>query len=305
MELPRPASHDHGLRTGRSARTAGLAALLGGLALCLIAGCDSRVGIEGTDYSTDDPQPSASSATPTPTTSAAAAPALTPKPGELMVTVSLTKPDSDAADALTRWAMDLQTLPTDRLEDKCWTMAPQNVDSMYTDKRAILSALARPGVDDGTAITWTGPGRAPITIVAQRTDIDSGYACPRVFPAGTHPGFNDADARHTVRRYLDRLTGTPLNPADKESTHPLVCPAGPATWDPTGSGHPTAPPAALDVGMLGGLESFVDQAITSEAPRGAYIKVSAPVLTALGSQQDRTFTLKDGKQGYCIGAVAP
>ena len=184
-------------------------------------------------------------------------------------------------------------------------MAPQNVESMYTDKRAILNALAQPGVDDGTAITWTGPGRAPITVVAQRTDIDSGYACPRVFPAGTAPGFDDADARHTVRRYLDRATGSPLNPADKESTHPLVCAASPATWDPTGAGRTVAPPLAVDPGELAGVKSFADQSITSKASRGDYITVSVPVLTDDGTQQDRTFTLRAGKQGYCIGDVTP
>jgi|GEM_PF-489525 len=278
-----------------------MGALLGGLALCLIAGCDSRVGIEGTDYSTDEPQVPAA-----PTTTAPPAPLLSaPKPGELMVTVSLTKPDSDAADALTRWAMDLQMLPLDRLQDKCWTMAPQNINSMYADRRSILSTLAQPGVDDGTAITWRGAGRAPITIVAQRTDIDSGYACPRVFPADTAPNFNDADARHAVRRYLDRATGAPLDPADKESTHPLVCAASPATWDPAGTGHPTAAPLAVNLGKLAGVESFVDQAITSKAPHGDYIAVSVPVLTDAGIQQDRTFTLKAGKQGYCIGDLSP
>lgn len=303
MESPRPASYGHAPRIGRSALVRGLAVVAGGLALGLVAGCDSRVGIEGTDYSTEAPHPPASPSMSE--TSAAAAPTLTPKPGELMVTVSLTRPDSDAADALTRWAMDLQELPPSRLVDKCWTVAPQNVETMYTDKRAILNALARPGVDNGTAIVWKGPGPAPITVVAQRTDIDSGYACPRVFPAGTAPGFNDADARHTVRRYLDRAAGAPLSPADRESTHPLVCTASPATWDPTSSGRPITPPLAADPTKLGEVTSFVDQSITSRAPRGDYITVSAPVVTDAGTQQDRTFTLRAGKQGYCIGDVTP
>ncbi|WP_067884971.1 hypothetical protein [Nocardia vaccinii] len=301
MKFPRPASRGR-LRY----------ALAGGLALIatgLVAGCDSRVGIEGTDYRADEPQaPVASSTSASPTTAAAtaaAAPALPkPKPGELAVTVSLTKRDSAAADALTRWAMDLQSVSPARLQAKCWTVAPQNVQSMYTDKNAILSALARPGVDDGTAITWQGAGRGAVTVVAQRTDIDTGYACPRVFQAGTTPTFNDADARHTVRRYLDRVTGTPLAAADKESTHPLRCAATPGTWDPTGTGRATTPPLAAEPGKVDDVQSFVDRSLTSAALRGPYLTVSASVLTTDGVEQTRTFTLKSGKQGYCIGDVS-
>ncbi|WP_157120857.1 hypothetical protein [Nocardia miyunensis] len=300
MKFPRPATRGR-LRY----------ALAGGLALIatgLVAGCDSRVGIEGTDYSADEPPaPVSSSATsPTPQSAdAAAAPILPkPKPGELEVTVSLTKPDSDAADALTRWAMDLQSTSTARLQAKCWPLAPQNVQSMYTDKKAILAALARPGVDDGTAITWRGTGRGAVTVVAQRTDVDAGYACPRVFAAGTTPTFNEADARHTVRRYLDRVTGTPLDPADKEATHPLRCAATAGTWDPTGAGRATTPPLAAEPGKLDDVQSFVDQSLTSETLRGSYVSVSASVLTTDGAEQTRTFTLKSGKQGYCIGDVS-
>ncbi|MBY8858723.1 hypothetical protein K7711_19775 [Nocardia sp. CA2R105] len=297
MKFPRPASRGR-LRY----------ALAGGLTLIatgLVAGCDSRVGIEGTDYNTDEPPAAASTAPTTPSAAAAAAPVLPkPKPGELAVTVSLTKPDSDAADALTRWAMDLQSAAPTRLQAKCWTLAPQNVQSMYTDKKAILSALARPGMDDGTAITWQGTGRGAVTVVAQHTDIATGYACPRVFQAGTTPTFNDADARHTVRRYLDRVTGTPLDPADKETTHPLRCTAATGTWDPTGAGRTTTAPLASEPGKLDDVQSFVDQSLTSGTLRGSYVTVSASVLTTGGVEQTRTFTLKSGKQGYCIGDVS-
>jgi hypothetical protein len=200
--------------------------------------------------------------------------------------------------------MDLQTLPTAKLQRKCWTVAPQNVQSMYTDTPAILAALARPGVDDGTEITWQGTGRGAVALVAQRTDIATGYACPRVAPAGTTPSFNDADARHTVRRYLDRVTGSPIDPADKESTHPLRCAATPGTWDPTGEGRATTPPLATESAALDDVQSFVDQSLTSAALRGPYVSVTASVLTSAGTEQTRTFTLKSGKQGYCIGDVS-
>ncbi|MQY22369.1 hypothetical protein [Nocardia macrotermitis] len=295
MKFPRPASRAQ-LRN----------ALAGGLALIaagLVAGCDSRVGIEGTDYTTDTPHTAATTTTSTPAATAAAVPvAPKPKPGELLVTVSLTKPDSAAADALTAWAMDLQSLSPARLQAKCWTLAPQHVQSMYTDKKAILTALARPGVDDGAAITWQGTGHGAVTVVAQRTDIDTGYACPRVYTAGATPAFDETDARHTVRRYLDRVIGKPLDPADKETTHPLRCAAGAANWDPDGTGAPVPAPLT-GLKALENIRSFDDQSLSSTTLRASYVSVEATVATTDGVEQTRTFTLKSGKQGYCIGAV--
>lgn len=270
------------------------------LAMGLLAACDSKVGIKGTDYDTGEPAPARPSSSSSP-----AAPTPAAAPGELSVTVTLKTRDPEAADALTRWAMDLQQLPTPALERRCWTMAPRNVETMYADKQAILAALTQPGTDDGTAITWKSPATAAdgVTVVAERADIATGYACPRVFPAGTEPGFDDADARHTVRRYLARLSGSPLDPADRPGSYPLVCAASPATWDPTGTGRPTAPPLATEPDKLTGVQSFVDQSITSRSVRGDYIAVSVPVTTAAG-RQDRTFTLRSGEQGYCIGDVS-
>ncbi|MBF6173500.1 hypothetical protein [Nocardia blacklockiae] len=278
-------------------------ALLAGLATLAVSagtGCDSRVGIEGTDYDSGASDGTA--------TTAAAASTTPPVAGAVAVTVSLESPDSAAADALTRWAIDLQEAPRSTLVDKCWSMAPRNVETMYADEQAILAALAEPGVDQGTAVVWQSPAgtasRAAVTVVAQRADIATGYACPRVFTAGAEPGFTDADARHTVRRYLARATGKPLDPADQEATHPLVCAASPATWDPTGSGRGTTPPLAAEPNKLTGVRSFVDESITSDQLRGEYLSVSAPVTTTAGGQQDRTFTVRATDQGYCIGDVS-
>ncbi|BCK52325.1 hypothetical protein [Nocardia wallacei] len=285
MKCPRPASRERRRRAGRGALLAGLAAF----AVATATGCDSRVGIEGTDYA-DGGESAAATLT--------AAQPVTPAAGETAVTVSLESADSAAADALTRWAIDLQELPQARLVDKCWTMAPRNVETMYTDKQAVLAALAEPGVDDGTAIVWKGPAA---TVVAQRSDIATGYACPRVFPSGSEIGFTDADARHTVRRYLARAAGTPLDPADREATHPLVCAAG---WDPTGSGRSAVPPLVTNPNKLTGVKSFVDDSITSEQLRTGYLTVSAPVTDATGTQQERTFTVKATDRGYCVGDVS-
>ncbi|MCM6776878.1 hypothetical protein NDR87_23310 [Nocardia sp. CDC159] len=267
------------------------------LSVGLLTGCDSVVGIEGSD----SPQRPRDTRPHTATSIAAAVPSPGTAPGYSSVTVALATPDPAAADALTRWAMDLQSASPQTLQKRCWTMAPRNVDSMYADKQAILDALRQVGVDDGTRIVWQNP-RAGVSVVAQRTDIATGYACPRVVPTGAEV-FDDADARHTVRRYLARLTGNPIDPADKETTHPLVCAAG-VGWDPTGAGRTAAAPLASAPGKLGPVRSFVDDSLTSQPLRGDYTTVSVPVTGASGAQRERTFTLKSGERGYCIGDVS-
>ncbi len=298
MERPRPAvweSIRHSAQFTRIALVAGIAVVSAGL----LTGCDSRAGIEGTDWSKEPP----ATRTPSSTSVAAAVPTpvVTARPGEVAVTVALAGPDPAAADALTRWAMDLQQAPQPTLERRCWTLAPRNIAAMYADKQAILAALAQPGVDDGTQIVWKN-ARQNISVVALREDIDSGYACPRVVPTGGDT-FNDADARHTVRRYLSRLRGTPLDPADTETAHPLLCAAG-TSWDPTGSGRTAAAPLATDPNKLGPVRSFVDDSLSSQALRGDYLTVSVPVTSTTGAQRERTFTLKSDERGYCIGDVS-
>jgi hypothetical protein len=132
-----------------------------------------------------------------------------------------------------------------------------------------------------------------------------------VYPAGTGDdqaggvtGFTEADARHTVRRYLARLAGRPLDPADVEATHPLLCAASPATWDPAGSGEPAAPPLASDPSRVVTLKSFADQAITSRTLRTGYVAVTAQVTDATGALQNPAFTLKATGRGYCIGDIS-
>ena len=282
-------------------RTGGLAVL----AVGILAGCDSAVGIEGTDYHRTDPAPETSQSS----TPRQAAPATPAAPPESAVTVALATADPDTTAALSRWAADLQRLTPAELEAKCWAIAPQNVDTMYTDKAAIVAALAEPGTDSGSAVTWKSPATADtaITVVAQRADIESGYACPRVYPAGTETGFgtygaaHTADARHVVRRYLARLTGAPVNPADEESTHPLICAAGDA-WDPNGTGAATQAPAAANPNQLPTPTAFADQSISSTALNSTYLSISANV-TAGGTQQERTYTVQATDDGYCIGDI--
>ena len=214
--------------------------------------------------------------------------------------MALATPDPDTAAAVGRWAADLQAMPPAQLAQKCWTIAPQDVESMYADKQAVLSALARPGVAEGPTVVWGGTDDAA-TVVAQRADIATGYACPRIARPGTQIEYTPADARHVVRRYLARRTGRPLDPADQEGSHPLVCPASPATWDPTGSGAPGVPPLATDPDAFGPVRSFVDESITSEQRSPGYLAVSAQVTDDNGMQRQHTFTVAQTERGHCLG----
>ncbi|WP_227978917.1 hypothetical protein [Nocardia spumae] len=288
---------------GAAMRAGGLAVVVAGI----LAGCDSQVGIEGSDYHRDD---SPSATTRSATAAASASPAASAPMIDSPVTVALVTADAQATDAVGRWAADLQRLTPAELEAKCWTMAPRNVDTMYADKSAILSALAQPGSDNGTALVWKSASAAadPVTVVAERADIATGYACPRVHPAGTEVGFGTsseaqtADARHIVRRYLARTSGHPLEAADQESTHPLLCTTDTA-WDPSGAGRTARAPLATNPNKLPDPTAFSDQSLSSTALNSTYLSITATV-TAGGSQQERTYTVKATDQGYCIGDVS-
>ncbi|MFI6870958.1 hypothetical protein [Nocardia sp. NPDC050406] len=264
--------------------------LLGGLAViaaAVSAGCDSAVGIPG-----DGSEPATTTgATTTADTATTGANAPGDTPGN---------PVSEAG--LAAWAADLRTGDLDSLEQKCWTMAPLNVRGMYAESAPILAALEQPGAHNGTTTVWKGPA---VTVVAPDRALATDYACPYVFPAGTEVAYNDADARHTVRRYLSRLIGEPIDPADTEAAYPLVCAARAGSWDPEQTGSAGTPPLAADTDKLTGVTAFIDQSIQSEWPRGDYITVTVPVTNAAGVQQKRTFTLKSGDEGYCIGDVSP
>ncbi|MVU79761.1 hypothetical protein GPX89_21270 [Nocardia sp. ET3-3] len=278
--------------SGRTAPRAHLRkGLLGTLligAACFGAGCDSHVGIEGTDWHADSGD-AAQTVTDTRTAPAAAIGGVGSVPGR-----------PEAAAAVARWAADLRGRGLDELAGRCWTMAPRNVHAMYAEPQTILDALAGPGSISENAVTWQN---TEVIVTAQDRDIATGYACPHVYPTGGEAGFNDADARHTVRRFLSRATGNPLDPADREDAYPLICAAG-RTWDPDGTGKPSNVPLAVNPSKPGTVKTFVDQSIKSEWPRGGYITVSVPVTTGTGNQTKQIYTLKSGSEGYCIGDVS-
>ncbi|MGO4616616.1 hypothetical protein AB4305_13770 [Nocardia sp. 2YAB30] len=285
----------------RIARARGV--LLGGLALTgavLLTGCDSAVGIP--DDST--PRASARGTTPPAAVSITAPPSTStlPQVPADAPPVGAVPGLPAAAAAVQRWAADLTSDTTAELQAKCWTIAPRNVAGMYENQEAILTALAQPGISTQDMVVWKS---RTATVAVDRAVVDTGYACPRVAVAGADIEYNDADARHTVRRYLARFVGAPLDPADKEGAYPLICKASPATWDPTGTGRPVSAPLADNQGMLTGTTKFADQEIRSEQLRTNYIAVLVPVTDSSGVTQTRTFTLLSGPDGYCIGDVSP
>ncbi|WP_431966325.1 hypothetical protein [Nocardia sp. bgisy134] len=285
------------LRRGYRGALIGMA--LGGA--LLLTGCDSVSGIPG-----DDPAPAKAATTP---------PAAIPSaPPATAATSTLAAPPADAPEvgavpgvpeaavALRHWAADLKSDTIAELQDKCWAMAPGNVAEMYEDKQTILATIAQPGTATASTVTWKSRSA---TVTVERDAIATGYTCPRVFPAGTEIGYNDADARHTVRRYLARFVGEPLDPADKEGDYPLICKASPAEWDPKGTGSPTPPPLANNPGKLTGATDFAGQQISSDRIGDGYLTVEVPVTNSSGVTQVRTFTLTESDEGYCIGDVSP
>lgn len=268
--------------------------------MLLSAGCDSVSGIPG-----DEPDSARSASepeTPTETATPGSPPelALPPVPADAPP-VGAVPGVPAAVPALQRFAADLRTGDLTVLQQECWIIPPLTVQSMYADPDAVLNALAQPGAAADGVLTWTD---GVTTVTVDEHQVSSGYACGRVYPAGVEPAYDAADARHTVRRYLARFTGRPLDPADEEADYPLVCPADPATWDPEGAGAPVSAPLANNPGTLTGIIGFTDQQISSEQLTAGYMAVDVPVTNASGVTQNRTFLLFEGDDGYCIGDIS-
>lgn len=298
MERARPIPRE------RERNRRGVVAIMGGVAITgavLLAGCDSVTGIPGDEPKrTSEPTTTSAAAMPTTTTKVLARASAVP--------VGAVPGLSGAADVAARFGAVLAGSTPTELRSTCWMLAPGNVADMAGEQKAILNALARPATTTQTSVTWQNAGT---TVTFDRDEVmaatknSSRIVCPWVAQDGADAGPNEADARHTVRRYLARFAGTPLDPSDKEGTYPLVCTASPANWDPNGTGSPTAPPLAENPGRLTGTTKFTDQEIGSERLRAGYVTVQVPVTNSSGVTQTRTFTLTEGSEGYCIGDVSP
>ncbi|MEU4314796.1 hypothetical protein [Nocardia sp. NPDC024068] len=288
----------------RYPRVRSLAAGLAAAGVLLSTGCDSVSGIPADDQGSEQAPATQSAESAHPDMPVdpqqSAAPELPPVPADAPV-VGAVPGVEQATPALQRFAADLRAGDTATLQQRCWSLPPLTVQTMYADPGAVLSALAQPGTATDGNLTWTD-GVTTVTVTESR--VESGYACGRVSPAYTEPVFDAADARHTVRRYLARSTGQPLDPTDREERYPLVCAAQPAGWDPQATGAPVVPPLAGDSGALTGITGFADQQISSQQLTPGYMSVSVPVTNAAGITQNRTFLLEQGDDGYCIGEIS-
>ncbi len=303
MERARPIPRERDWKDPRERDRRGLMAIMGALVLTgavLLTGCDSVSGIPG-----DEPKQTSA---PTTTPSAATATTTTKVLAQAFaVPVGEVPGLPGAADVAAHFGAVLAGSTPAELRSKCWMMAPGNVADMASEQTAILKALAQPATTTQNTVTWQNAGT---TVTFDRSEVvaatknSSQLVCPWVAQDGSEAGPNEADARHTVRRYLSRFVGTPLDPSDKEGTYPLVCKASPANWDPNGTGSPTAPPLANNPGRLTGTTKFTDQEIRSERLRAGYVTVEVPVTNSSGVTQTRTFTLTAGAEGYCIGDVS-
>ncbi len=218
------------------------------------------------------------------------------------VTVGEVPGNTAAAPAITAWARDLVSEDLAVVQAKCWTIAPENTATMYADKQPILDALAQPGIDGQFAVLWRS---ATTEVSVKRSEIRSGYACPRVSSVADRSGFDDADARYTVHRFLARATGKPVSAADTEDAYPLIC-AGVGGWHPDSSAGSGAPvPLASNPDKLRGSTGFDDAAMTVTPLTGDYVTVQVPVTDAAGATTEETFTLSIGSEGRCIGDIQP
>lgn len=270
-------------------------------------GCDSVSGIQD-EYADPPAVVEAPAGTIAPTTALSGLPVVGPGTADLPP-VPADAPEvgavagmPEAGPALRRFAADLAAGDTTALQARCWMIPPLTTADMYADNTGVLATLSGPGTLADDRITWSDD---TYTLTVETTTVESGYACPRVHAAGTEPAYDTADARHTVRRYLARLVGEPLDAADREDTYPLVCRATPANWDPEGTGSPVPAPLANKPGALTGTTAFADQEISSEQVGPGYIAVRVPVTNASGVTRSRVFTVTETTDGHCIGDVTP
>lgn len=296
---PRVAALDPaGRRGGRSrAVAAGLAA-----SALLLAGCDSVVGIPGDEPAASAPATSTTTTAPQPIAPGEPHPGAPsasrpPLPADAP-TIGAVPGVPDAASAVARWAADLKKGSIPQLRTACWELPPLTVADMYADPQPVLTALARPGTADEETITWRN-GSTVVTV--DRAFVATGYACGRVSFTGSPATITEDDARHTVRRYLARATGAPLDAADTEAAHPLTCRG--TTWDPDGTGKPTQAPLLTNPGKLGTVTAFTASGLGSSALSSEYVSVSVPV-TVTGVTRSVTFVLAETAEGYCLGDVS-
>ncbi|MEU6582523.1 hypothetical protein [Nocardia sp. NPDC046763] len=155
------------------------------------------------------------------------------------------------------------------------------VGCAQTPHTAHSSEKARP-VPTGSLDTLGTTSEAATTTPAPVTTT----APPQSAPA--QPAFTEGDARYTVRRYLARWIGQPLQSDDTEGRYPLVCAGSTLANNP---------------GRLTGTTAFdADRMTARTGDAGAAVTV--PVTNSSAVTTVLTFTLHAAAQGYCIVDIA-
>ncbi|NLG56257.1 MAG: hypothetical protein GX542_11540 [Rhodococcus sp.] len=264
------------------------------LAAALIAGCDDGQSGIPTETPKTPVQEHTDNATPPSITDAP--PTTTSSP--VSITVGEVPGNPAAAQALQAWADDVSKGDIAALTDKCWTVAPELVATMYADVDTIAAVVQNPGIDGQYAASWTD---GTTRISAKRGEISSGYACPHVYQEGATSYYTLTDAEHATTRYLSRVAGEPVNEADTESEYPLVCP-GNSPWDPRSTGAGGEPPLKRDPLTQGDIDSLDPASVQSRSLNDSYAAVTAQVETNR-STEEWTAILAIGPDGYCLGEI--
>ncbi|MFE3194200.1 hypothetical protein ACFXHA_34700 [Nocardia sp. NPDC059240] len=99
------------------------------------------------------------------------------------------------------------------------------------------------------------------------------------------PALSEDDARYTVRRYLSRWIGQPLQPDDTEGRYPLVCAGSVLANNP---------------GKLTGTISFDNDRMAAHRTGDGGAEVTVPVTNSATVTTIISFTLRAAAQSYCI-----
>ncbi|MFD8099491.1 serine/threonine-protein kinase [Nocardia fluminea] len=191
-------------------------------------------------------------------------------------------PNSPKAAAVLRpWLDDLLAGDTGALMRKCWTQSPAEIFRMYGDVLPILDAVQRPGVLGQFGPYWQSED---LLVSLRPSELRSPYGCPTVSERWTS-GLTDEQARYTVERYLRRIVGNPVNPADVEPDYPLLC-------------NGTQPGTTLS-----GVRRFEDKALTVRSSTGSVVTINAHVSTADGATSTVELILDHAANGYCISRI--
>ncbi|MFD6450355.1 serine/threonine-protein kinase [Nocardia sp. NPDC056541] len=191
-------------------------------------------------------------------------------------------PNSPKAAAVLRpWLDDVLAGDMSALIRKCWTQSPAEIPGMYGDVEQIADAVRRPGSLGQFGPYWQNDA---LQVSLRPSELRSVYGCPIVSDRSS-TGLTEEQARYTVERYLSRVVGDPVNPADVEPDYPLLC-------------NGTQPGTALS-----GVRRFEDKALTVRSSTGTVVTINAPVSSADGATSAVELTLEHAANGYCISRL--